>query len=283
MISANDKYKSDLLSVVRITAFVAFSFFLNSFQGAFALSERFCDLYASTSVLQNETAVAESIPDAQYPVWSSDYNHHYQWCLRKKSSRDLGNELKARDHKLRTHRTPNDCAIVLGGGGKNSPVFRTASEKLFLNLGGPWNFIRRTEGPCTFRINSYLAFGSGIKKLIRPDQLGGQGARWDAVFGEPINFDKNIVIRSVEIRKPTSTDCSITLGDEGVRQTFYGPAANLIGLINGWSFVTQTTGPCQFRVYNKSNERGKSMLYHSGINERIRVGWRVRAIEILPD
>ena len=41
-----------------------------------------CSQYAQTAIAQYTQAQAADCPNVGYPVWSNDFNHHYQWCLR---------------------------------------------------------------------------------------------------------------------------------------------------------------------------------------------------------
>ena len=41
-----------------------------------------CVLYAQTAISQYTQAQTAGCPNLGYPVWSNDFNHHYQWCLR---------------------------------------------------------------------------------------------------------------------------------------------------------------------------------------------------------
>ena len=41
----------------------------------------YCQQYATTALEQFEEAAAASCNGLKYPVWSMDFDHHYQWCL----------------------------------------------------------------------------------------------------------------------------------------------------------------------------------------------------------
>lgn len=161
------------------------------------------------------------------------------------------------------------CEIKLGRGSKASQVYSAQDDKDFLNIGGPWQFIRWTKGPCSFHMgrNLRLAYGSDINKKSAIGAKGGGG-------------DVRSSITSFSIRRARSTECFITLGDGGVRQTFYGPTNGLITEITAWSSVTETHGPCEFRVFNKPDRTGDSRSYLSGITDTLHVGWRIRSLEI---
>ena len=41
----------------------------------------FCDAYAKAAVSQFNYAVAHGVPGILFPVWSDNFDHHYNWCL----------------------------------------------------------------------------------------------------------------------------------------------------------------------------------------------------------
>ena len=41
----------------------------------------YCQQYAATALEQFEMAAAADCKGLKYPVWSMDFDHHYQWCL----------------------------------------------------------------------------------------------------------------------------------------------------------------------------------------------------------
>lgn len=166
------------------------------------------------------------------------------------------------------------CGIMLGGGGKNSQwLTLNNNKKTYLsNIGGPWDFIRKTYGPCTFNVyNSQFKgrnfqYGSDISKRLRVGAKGGEDkGGWRA--------------RSVIITPRSNRQCSIVLSDGGVSQTFYG--IGKINRISGWSFVRNTQGnsQCSYRLYNGSLYDGRLSEVRK-INNRIRMPWRIRSMEI---
>ncbi|MFK5947431.1 MAG: ricin-type beta-trefoil lectin domain protein [Methylococcales bacterium] len=92
-----------------------------------------------------------------------------------------------------------------------------------------------------------------------------------------------------------AAECGIKLGGGGKDSSWIKlkndrvTSANDIG--GPWSFIRETYGPCDFRMYNKGNYKGKYVHYGSGIVERLRVGaiggsdkdgWKVRSVVITP-
>jgi hypothetical protein len=132
-----------------------------------------------------------------------------------------------------------DREIVFGRGGHSSEPIRSSTG----DLGGAWDFIRRTSGPCAFEVfndpnwsGRSVTYGTNIDRRIRVGATGAQDSGgWRA--------------RSVNFRRSDRTECSIILGDSGVRQTFYEHTAN----ISGWSFIQETNGPCVFTVANRDD------------------------------
>ena len=41
----------------------------------------YCQQYAATALEQFEEAAEAGCKGLKYPVWSMDFDHHYQWCL----------------------------------------------------------------------------------------------------------------------------------------------------------------------------------------------------------
>lgn len=164
------------------------------------------------------------------------------------------------------------CSITLGGDGR-SRTETTESSKDFHHIGGRWEFIRSTSGPCIFKVYNKdqlqqgrsNVYGSNITGRIR---IGAKGAQnkggWKA--------------RSLSIVKIKNPSCSITLGDNGVRQTFYGPSKT--DNLTGWSFVTRTIGNCSFSTYNQTKLSGNVKNFRGGLTERNRVGYRIRSVSI---
>lgn len=163
------------------------------------------------------------------------------------------------------------CSITLGGDGRSRTETTESTEK-FYHIGGRWEFIRSTSGPCTFQVYNKdqlqgrsNVYGSNIEGRIR---IGANGAQnkggWKA--------------RSLSIVKVKNKSCSITLGDNGVRQTFFGPSKT--GNLTGWSFVTKTAGNCIFTTHNGAEFSGKEKKFRKGLTERNRVGYRIRSVSI---
>ena len=47
---------------------------------ALAASHEFCERYARHALEHFEVAKGEGCQNLNYPVWSMDFNHHYNWC-----------------------------------------------------------------------------------------------------------------------------------------------------------------------------------------------------------
>lgn len=166
-----------------------------------------------------------------------------------------------------------ECGIMFGGGGKNSQWLTLNNNQTtsLSNIGGPWDFIRETYGPCTFNVynNKFkgkrIQYGSNISQRVRVGAKGGQDrGGWRA--------------RSVVII-PRNNQCSITLGDGGISQTFYGTGK--VNRISGWGFVRSTSGnsKCSYRLYNGSHYDGRLSEVRK-VNSRIKMPWRIRSIEV---
>lgn len=46
-----------------------------------AASPDYCQQYATSALAQFQSAKSMGIPGLNFPVWSDNYQHHYQWCL----------------------------------------------------------------------------------------------------------------------------------------------------------------------------------------------------------
>ncbi len=187
---------------------------------------------------------------------------------------------------------PLDCYIKFGRvTSAESPKIRLKNNKVTKvdNIGGPWSFISRTGGPCSFSIynkNNFkgrkVTYGSGLdsQRIAVTGTDSSSGGGWKA--------------RSVIITPYIKPECSVTLSGEYssdfkgfkkpgskyyVTQIFYGPSR--INDITAWSLVSRTSGNsnCVYTVYNKNNLRGRVAIL-SKIDKRTRVGWKIRSIEI---
>jgi hypothetical protein len=88
-------------------------------------------------------------------------------------------------------------------------------------------------------------------------------------------------------------DCEIVFGRGGASVTFSSDGDRDINDVEGpWEFIRSTRGPCTFQVFNDPNLSGKSVLYGTEINKRIRIGatgaqdsegWRARSLRIIHD
>jgi len=181
------------------------------------------------------------------------------------------------------------CGIKLGGGGKNSSVIKLKNNKMTRvnDIGGPWDFIRYTYGPCNFELYNENNF-KGRRKASYGSEIGNRNSRSKneslrvgAIGGENKNGWK---VRSLVIT-PRKHFCQIKLvepsknkfiGDPSTprSQIFYGPAR--LRNVTGWSFVDSVSRSCKYTIYNGSNFSGKSKV----INKRTNPGWRIRSIKI---
>ncbi len=179
-----------------------------------------------------------------------------------------------------------ECAIKFGGGGKDSSWIKLKNDRVtgINDIGGPWSFIRKTNGPCDFRVynkdrykGTHANYGTKIISKLRIGAIGGTDKNgWKA--------------RSVVIT-PRKTECKIQLHETGRdtkltsttlynhKQLFYGPAR--INNITGWSSVAAISGGsnCQYKLYNGPNFDRK-FINIDRVDSLYRVGWRIRSIEI---
>ena len=186
------------------------------------------------------------------------------------------------------HKVPIvNCGIMFGDGGKNSPWIKLKNNRITKpkDIGGPWSFIRKTYGPCSFMIynkhnlkGNRVNYGSEIRTKIRVASAAtADKGGWKA--------------RSVIITPHKKSACRITLygsrkGRKGlstvfsyIEQTFYGPSR--ISDITAWSIVSNTTGnnDCTYTLYKQKNLSGKSSTVKK-IDKNLRIGWKIRSIEI---
>lgn len=90
-------------------------------------------------------------------------------------------------------------------------------------------------------------------------------------------------------------ECRIKLGGGG-RDTPWlklknGVTTRFNDVGGSWSFIRETVGKCDFKLFNKNNLQGKSANYGTGIKKRLRVGsiggkdkdgWKVRSLIMTP-
>ncbi len=180
-----------------------------------------------------------------------------------------------------------NCGIMFGNEGLDSPWIRLKNNQLTAprDIGGPWNFIRKTYGSCDFTVYNKTGFkgrkvkyGSGIKSKIRVASVAtADKGGWKA--------------RSVIIKPYKNPSCRITLFGTrkelsfpstiftNITQTFYGPSR--ISDISGWSIVKKTVGnkDCLYSLYNKKNHSGR-VSFVKKVDNNLRVGWKIRSIDI---
>jgi hypothetical protein len=117
--------------------------------------------------------------------------------------------------------------------------------------------------------NGDIAVYGGIDDRVRigAEGAGNRGEGWRA---------RSMVVFEV------NDDCYIDLGDSGVTQRFYGPGKGRLSdgyaYLTRWDFVRETRGSGTFEVFNGSTFDERSRQFSSGVNENIRVGWRIRSI-----
>ncbi|GEM_PF-3363255 len=171
------------------------------------------------------------------------------------------------------------CSISVGGGGHTETVDRNISQATTIVFSvSSWDFLRSTSGRCHFQINfddgTYTMYGSGITDRIRFGNSGGNdrgsGIRAQGYVPSPVS------VRLI----PVTGSCGIILGDNGRSQIFWGNPNTKIDGISGWDFIRETWGNCRFTVYNRYQGEGRSYSVNSGVNHRIRVGWRIRSLEM---
>lgn len=74
---------------------------------------QFCDSYANQAIAQYEFAIKHKLPGILPPVWSNDYDGHYNWCLKVSDETALqGNNL--RDEYLKKHAAADTATLPDG-------------------------------------------------------------------------------------------------------------------------------------------------------------------------
>lgn len=181
-----------------------------------------------------------------------------------------------------TPATTLKCGIKFGGNGKNSPWVNLKNNRITRtnNIGGPWSFIRKTYGPCSFTVynkknfkGKRVLYGTDIVSRVRTGQLGGSKGGWRT---------RSVIIRPARQKKckailtiPTKSSSATKLAP----QTFYGP--DRYKNIGGLDFILKTSGNCTLTVYNQDNFNGRIAKFNR-VNRRTRIGWRARSFEIKP-
>ncbi len=179
--------------------------------------------------------------------------------------------------------TAQKCGIKFGGNGKNSPWIKLKNNRITRtnNIGGPWSFIRKTYGPCTFTVYNKknfkgrrVRYGTDTKKRIRTGQLGGKKGGWRtrSVIIRPVRQKKCKIVLSIPAKKKI-----LGFGSVIGPQTFYGPDRHIN--IGGSDFVMKTSGNCTFTVYNQDNFDGRIAKFNR-VSSGARIGWRARSLEI---
>jgi hypothetical protein len=154
------------------------------------------------------------------------------------------------------------------------------------NISG-WSFVWGTTGPCVFTVANRddivqaLTLGEGVVNY--GTDIGGR-IRAGATGGEDSGGWR---IRSLLIERVGARQCSVTLGDGGKSQTFYGPHPQNVEprqqgvqYISGWNFIRESTGGCVSRVFNGSIFDGRQYDFREVRGGQLRVGWRIRSLKI---
>jgi len=68
---------------------------------------QFCKDYADKSVSQYNQAIEHNLPDIEWPVWSDDWQGHFDWC-KKTDGKVVESELKKRQEYLNKYIKKND-------------------------------------------------------------------------------------------------------------------------------------------------------------------------------
>jgi hypothetical protein len=85
--------------------------------------------------------------------------------------------------------------------------------------------------------------------------------------------------------------CEIVFGRGGASVTFSSDGDRDFDDVEGpWEFIRSTRGPCTFQVFNDPNLSGRTVIYGTDIDGRIRIGaegaqdseegWRARSLRI---
>ncbi|PHR61082.1 MAG: hypothetical protein COA43_05430 [Robiginitomaculum sp.] len=180
--------------------------------------------------------------------------------------------------------TSQECGIKFGGNGKDSPWVKLKNNKVTRtnDIGGPWSFIRKTYGPCSFTVyngkdfkGKKARYGTDISMRVRTGLVGGKKGGWRtrSVIIRPARETLCKIVMAI----PMSSDGSWGRGEVIAPQTFYGPARHVD--IGGSDFVMKTSGNCTFTLYNRDNFNGRVAMFHR-VSSKMRFGWRARSLEI---
>jgi hypothetical protein len=168
-----------------------------------------------------------------------------------------------------------DCEIEFGTMGISRTFSLMQDGEIINNLQGPWDFIRWTRGPCVFHVFNDLNLSG--RTVAYGTKIVGGSIRIAATGGEYFHGE-GWRARSLHIQPPTDTRCSVTLGDNGRSQTFFGPS--VIQNISGWDFIRESHGGCQIIVFNGGQLNGRQEEFLTDIVGRVRIGWRIRSLLI---
>src|SRR3989338_8289249 len=90
----------------------------------FAAAPEYCGGYASAALLQFQKAQSLGIPNMTLPVWTDNYQRHYQWCLTVPES-DARTGSDFRDFQISrfsSGQLPSDGSAVKDTPGSPSPL-----------------------------------------------------------------------------------------------------------------------------------------------------------------
>ena len=99
---------------------------------AFGATQEDCDWYAQDAIIQYKQAQSLKIPNVSYPVWSTNYEHHFNWCIKTPLSE------VSKGRKLRANVIKNHCLKHYGaygvstrykGGGSSLPAACTTGVR----------------------------------------------------------------------------------------------------------------------------------------------------------
>lgn len=182
-----------------------------------------------------------------------------------------------------------ECGIKFGGGGKDSPWIKSVGNKTTTvnNIGGPWSFIRGTYGPCSFTVfnkdayqGRHVQYGTDLFGRVRTGAKGGEDKGGWKTRSVILHYAKSTSCKIILRAKPKKriTDFSGKIIGN-LLQTFYGPSK--INDIGRWSYVKETSGNCNFTLYNDVGYSGR-FLDVRNVKKQIQTPWRIRSFEITP-
>ena len=178
-----------------------------------------------------------------------------------------------------------ECGIVFGGGGKNSSVIKLKNSRTtkINDIGGPWSFIRKTYGPCSFMLynkNNFkgkkVNYGSSMGSTYRVAARDGNNKGGWKVRSVKITQHKNVC--KIKL-KAISKGSMLGTVRSNRTQVFYGPSR--ISNISAWSVISSVSAGknCSYTIYNGTDYDGRFIKVKK-LKKGLRPGWRIRSIEI---